>query len=235
MSEININKYKAVFFDVGGTLLRVHPSVGDVYAQYSKHYGFSGTAQELNSRFGMEWEKMGGMESLGTTKGVEAEKKFWSELVHKVFEMSGGLRDFDEFFEGVYDAFRSKEHWRVFEDVLESGILDQLKNKGIKLGVISNWDSRLPEILGSMGLAQYFDFILASTVVGSAKPDSFIFEEAIRLSGITAGEACHIGDEIKADFYGARQAGLDAVIIDRADKYNEDILSIKSFHELVTT
>ena len=117
---------------------------------------------------------------------------------------------------------------------MASGILDQLKNKGIKLGVVSNWDSRLPEILGSMGLAHYFDFILASTVVGSAKPDSFIFEEAIRLSGFASGEACHIGDEIKADFHGARKAGLDAVIIDRDDKHGEEIVTIKSFQELLT-
>ena len=234
MSEINISQYKAVFFDVGGTLLKVHPSVGDVYAHYSKPHGFKGTAEELNFRFGMEWKKMGGMESLGATKGVKAEKKFWSDLVFKVFEISGGLHDFDEFFECVYDAFRSKEHWRVFEDVLESGILGQLKSRGIKLGVVSNWDSRLPEILGSMGLAEYFDFILASTVVGSAKPDSLIFEEAIRLSGFSAGEACHIGDEIKADFHGARKAGMDAIIIDRNKTHNEDIVTINSFNELIT-
>ncbi|MGV7221440.1 MAG: HAD-IA family hydrolase [Nitrospinales bacterium] len=234
MSEIDITKYKAVFFDVGGTLLRVHPSVGDVYAHYSKVYGFSGTAQELNFRFGTEWKKMGGMESLGATKGVEAEKKFWSDLVYKVFEMSGGLRDFDEFFECVYDAFRSKEHWRVFEDVLDSGILQHLKSRGVKLGVVSNWDSRLPQILGSMELAQYFDFILASTVIGSAKPDSFIFEEAIRLSGFSPGEACHIGDEIKADYHGARQVGIDSIIIDRKETHQKDIVTIKSFNELIT-
>jgi putative hydrolase of the HAD superfamily len=234
MSEIDISQYKAVFFDVGGTLLKVHPSVGDVYARYSKPYGFIGTAQELNFRFGTEWKKMGGMESLGATKGVEAEKKFWSDLVYKVFEISGGLRNFDEFFECVYDAFRSKEHWRVFEDVLESGVLKKLKSKGIKLGVVSNWDSRLPQILKSMELAKYFDFILASTVVGSAKPDAFIFEEAIRLSGFEAGQACHIGDEVKADFNGARQAGIDAIIIDRNNSHKEDIVTINSFNELIT-
>jgi len=234
MSEIDITKYRAVFFDVGGTLLRVNPSVGDVYAHYSRAYGFSGTAQELNYRFGMEWKRMGGMESLGATKGVEAEKNFWSELVFKVFDISGGLRDFDEFFECVYDAFRSKEHWKVFEDVSESGIFEQLKSRGIKLGVISNWDSRLPEILGSMGLSQYFDFILASTVVGSAKPDSFIFEEAIRLSGFSAGETCHIGDEVKADFHGARQAGIDAIVIDRNASHKEGVVTINSFNELIT-
>ncbi len=235
MPEINLTKYKAVFFDVGGTLLKVHPSVGDVYAHYARPFGFTGTVQELDFRFGAEWKRMGGMESLGAGKGVELEKKFWSELVRRVFAISGGLRDFDIFFETVYEAFRKKEHWKVFEDVTDSGILGWLKNKGIILGVVSNWDSRLPVILENMQLAHYFDFILASTVVGSAKPDKFIFQEALRLSGASAGETCHIGDELKSDFHGAQQVGIDAVLIDRAgNKDGSVVAKIGSFHELVT-
>ena len=107
------------------------------------------------------------------------ERAFWKELVRRVFESHGGLDDFDRYFDHIYDVFRSKESWRVFEDVTESGLLDQLKNNGIVLGVVSNWDSRLPEILKNTGLAPYFNFILASTVVGSAKPDAGIFQEAL--------------------------------------------------------
>ena len=234
MPDINITKYKAIFFDVGGTLLKVHPSVGDVYARYARPHGFSGNARELDQRFGAEWKRMGGMESLGAAKGVEIEKKFWSELLYRVFEISGGLRDFDVFFETVYDAFKKREHWKIFEDVTDSGILAWLKNKGIVLGIISNWDSRLPEILENIGLAHYFDFILASMVVGSAKPDKFIFQEALRLSGAANHEACHIGDELKTDFHGAQQVGLDAVLIDRIGKHDGAISpKIGSFHELL--
>jgi putative hydrolase of the HAD superfamily len=229
-----LKNYKAVFFDVGGTLLRVHPSVGDVYATHARDYGFTGSAEDLNREFRQEWKKMGGMESLGTQKGLEVERAFWKELVRRVFESHGGLKEFDRYFDHIYDVFRSKESWRVFEDVTESGLLDQLKNNGIVLGVISNWDSRLPEILKNTGLAPYFDFILASTVVGSAKPDAGIFNEALRRAGVPPAQACHIGDEPATDIEGARNAGMHSILIDRKGHQPVEVSpTIQSFHELV--
>jgi putative hydrolase of the HAD superfamily len=229
-----LKNYKAVFFDVGGTLLHVHPSVGDVYATHARDYGFTGSAEDLNSEFKQEWSNMGGMESLGTQKGLEVERAFWKVLVHRVFEAHGGLKEFDRYFDHIYDVFRSKESWRVFEDVTESGLLNQLKNNGIVLGVISNWDSRLPEILKNTGLAPYFDFILASTVVGSAKPDAGIFQEALRRAGVPPAQACHIGDEPATDIEGARNAGMHSILIDRKGHQPVEVSpTIQSFHELV--
>ena len=229
-----LKAYKAVFFDVGGTLLRVHPSVGDVYAIHARDYGFTGSADDLNRDFGQEWSNMGGMESLGQQKGIEVERAFWKELVRRVFDAHGGLQNFDRYFEHIYNVFRSKESWRVFEDVTESGLLDQLKSKGIVLGVVSNWDSRLPEILKNTGLASYFNFILASTVVGSAKPDAAIFMEALQRAGVAPEQACHIGDEPAADIEGARNVGIDSILIDRKGHHNGDTLTrVKSFHELL--
>jgi putative hydrolase of the HAD superfamily len=231
-----LKKYKAVFFDVGGTLLRVHPSVGDVYATHARDYGFTGSPDDLNREFRQEWSNMGGMESIGQQKGVEVERTFWKELVRRVFEVHGGLNDFDRYFDHIYDVFRSKESWRVFEDVTESGLLDQLKNKGIVLGVVSNWDSRLPEILKNTGLASYFNFILASTVVGSAKPDAGIFQEALQRAGVAPDQACHIGDEPATDIEGARNVGIHSILIDRKGHHNgEAVTKVGSFHELLGT
>jgi len=229
-----LKDYKAVFFDVGGTLLRVYPSVGEVYARHAWAYGFEGSAQDLNKQFTVEWKNLGGLEGLGKKKGPAVEKEFWRTLVWQTFEPFGGLQDFDAYFTHIYEVFRDGNSWRVYEDVLESGILNTLKNRGIVLGVISNWDSRLPQILKNTGLAEYFQFILASTVVGSAKPDAGIFEEALRLSGVSADQACHIGDEVHTDFEGARNAGLHSILIDRKGRHGDDIQPrIQSFRELV--
>ncbi len=228
-----LKKYKAVFFDVGGTLLEVYPSVGEVYAEIARDFGFSGSPSAVDRQFRLEWKKTGGIESLGRQSGVTIERKFWRDLVFHVFEHFGGLRDFETYFDQVYEAFRSKERWRVYEDVQDSGILQTLKRRGVVLGVISNWDSRLPETLEAMGLAQHFDFILASTVVGAAKPDEKIFREALLKSGVNSREACHIGDEPIADIQGAKQAGVDAILIDRRDRFNSfRDRKIRSFLEL---
>ena len=105
---------------------------------------------------------------------------------------------------------------------------------GVILGVISNWDSRLTSTLENLELADHFKFILPSAVVGSAKPDKKIFEEALRLSGVKPHEACHIGDEIKTDIVGARNVGIYGILIDRDNRFDDFIQPrVKSFLELV--
>ena len=229
-----LSRYKAVFFDVGGTLLKVDPSVGNVYATYARPFGFIGSPDELDHLFKKEWNKSGGIASLDQKSGQKVERKFWRDLVFQVFEPSGGLNDFERYFEIVYEAFARKDHWHVFNDVANSDIFEKLKKSGVILGVVSNWDSRLHAILKSTGLAVYFDFILASAEVRSAKPDKKIFIEALRRSGVIAEEACHVGDEPFADIHGANNAGIDAILIDRNGKHKKNgIIKVSSFLELL--
>ena len=99
-----LSKYKAVLFDVGGTLLRVEPSVGEVYAIYARPFGFKGSGKELNQLFHREWINSGGIESLGKKSGEQAERGFWKSFVFQVFEHSGGLENFEHYFEIISEA-----------------------------------------------------------------------------------------------------------------------------------
>lgn len=219
---------------MGGTLLKVHPSVGGVYASHAHSHGFQGSADALDQQFRIAWKKTGGLESLGNQTGPDIEHKFWYDLVFNVFEPFGGLTDFDDFFERVYNAFLSPEHWRVFEDVHQSKLFNKLRSRGITLGVVSNWDSRLTKILENTGLAHHFDFILASAEVGSAKPDHKIFSEALRKSEVGPGEACHIGDEPQSDFLGAQNSGIDAILVDRKGRYGDEFSpTVSTFMDLI--
>ncbi len=229
-----LDSYKAIFFDVGGTLLTVHPSVGDVYAEQARPFGFTGSTDDLNLHFRKAWKDLGGMESLGQQKGLEVERVFWRDVVKRTFDATGGLDDFETCFENIYEAFRSRDAWRLYEDVVASRLVDRLKEKGVILGIVSNWDSRLKEILDNLEIGHQFDFILASTVIGSAKPDPFIFEQALQLSGALPNEALHIGDEPATDITGAKALGIDAILIDRKNRYPDcDAKVIRSFMELV--
>jgi putative hydrolase of the HAD superfamily len=229
-----LSNYQAVFFDAGGTLLKVHPSVGHVYAVHARDYGFQGTAEALDLDFRRQWKEMGGIESLGRQSGEAVERKFWKDLVRGVFAAHGGLQNFDQYFDRIFDAFRKKENWRVFADITESDILGKLKSRGVVLGVISNWDSRLPDTLESIGLAKYFDFILCSAVVGSAKPDEKIFQQALEKSGVSPDKACHIGDEVRTDCEGAKKMGIDSILLDRRDRFDQTAFpKVRSLAELV--
>jgi putative hydrolase of the HAD superfamily len=229
-----LSSFKAVFFDVGGTLIHVHPSVGDVYARHARPFGYSGSAKALNEGFRAQWKKMGGIESLGNQSGAEVERKFWHTLVFEVFQPLGGLDRFEEYFDTIFEVFRDESNWKIYEDVIESNIFEALKKKGVVMGVISNWDSRLIATLENIGIAHYFDFILPSAVVGSAKPDKNIFEEALRLSGVAAHEACHIGNEIRTDVEGAQGVGIHPILLDRDKRFEDaEVNKVTSFMELV--
>ena len=231
---MQLSSFKAVFFDVGGTLISVYPSVGGVYAKHARNFGFSGTVDELNKGFRLQWKKMGGIESLGDKSGKQEEKKFWKNLVYEVFRPLGGLDRFDEYFALIFEVFEEGSNWKIYEDVIESKIFQKLKERDVILGVISNWDSRLISTLENLNLADNFKFILPSAVVGSAKPDKKIFEEALRLSGVKPHEACHIGDEVKTDIEGARNIGIHAILLDRDNRFGDSIKpKVRSFMELV--
>lgn len=111
--------------------------------------------------------------------------------------------------------------------------LQQLRDRGYRLGVISNSDGRIAALLGSVGLAGYFDFILDSHLVGVEKPDSRIFHLGCERAGAPPGEVLYVGDIYEIDVVGARAAGLRAILIDPLDRWTDiDCERISGVHEL---
>jgi len=97
----------------------------------------------------------------------------------------------------------------VFDEVPgASETLRRLRQRGLKLGVVANWDCALPEHLERLGLDALVDTVVTSARAGVAKPDPAIFELALReLGGVDAGRALHVGDE-PCDEEGSRAAGM---------------------------
>lgn len=92
--------------------------------------------------------------------------------------------------------------------------LTRLREAGMRIVCVSNWDYELDRVLERVGLAGCFDGVVTSATAGARKPDPAIFATALRLAGCAAAEAVHVGDEA-ADVDGARAAGIDALRIDR--------------------
>lgn len=228
-----LTKYKAVFFDAGGTLLHPYPSVGEIYAEVGKRYGSKAPASQLEHSFREVWLKHDGLNRLQGEISEKIERNFWKTLVKEVFDASGGVNDFDAFFHELYDLFARPEVWRLYPDVEE--LLIHLKKQGKKMGIVSNWDSRLFHICEGLELHKYFDFVLASAVFGASKPSQKIFEEALKRSGTQAQDAVHIGDSFKDDIEGAGRLGISAILIDRHPKGrpHQHHPTITSFKELI--
>lgn len=93
--------------------------------------------------------------------------------------------------------------------------LEELRERGQKLIVVSNWDVSLTSVLELCGLMPLLDGALSSAGTGSRKPDPGIFHAALELAGCDASEALHVGDTREEDCDGAKAAGIRALLIDR--------------------
>jgi putative hydrolase of the HAD superfamily len=96
----------------------------------------------------------------------------------------------------------------VFEPVAGAAeAVAGLRARGLRLGVVANWDCALPEHLAAAGLLDLFHTVVTSARAGASKPDPAIFELALRELGVRPERALHVGDE-PIDEEGARAAGL---------------------------
>jgi putative hydrolase of the HAD superfamily len=112
--------------------------------------------------------------------------------------------------ETLMDAIR----FRPFPDAAPA--LAGLRERGLRLVCVSNWDCALPEVLERCGLAAYLGGTVTSALAGARKPDPAIFAPALEIAGCEPAEALHVGDTAEEDLAAARAAGIPALLIDRA-------------------
>jgi putative hydrolase of the HAD superfamily len=113
------------------------------------------------------------------------------------------------------EALLSALAFRAYDDAAPA--LRKLRERGLRLVVVSNWDCSLREVLGSAGLIDLVDEAVPSAEAGAAKPDPRAFEAGLKAAGCAAEEAVHVGDSEDNDVAGARAAGIRAVLVRRAD------------------
>jgi putative hydrolase of the HAD superfamily len=93
--------------------------------------------------------------------------------------------------------------------------LAALRERGVRLICVSNWDCSLTDVLARSGLGALLDGVVTSAEAGARKPDPEIFAPALAIAGCTPQEALHVGDTREEDLDGAQAAGIRALLIDR--------------------
>lgn len=145
------------------------------------------------------------------------EREYWLRFARRTIERAASVVLDDAFLkrtlDGLRSAFLEREAWHLYEDVLPA--LAELRALGLRLGVVSNWDSRLPFVLRLHELHVYFDAVVFSHDVGVEKPHPEIFRRALARVAAAPGECLHVGDAAELDVAGANAAGIDAVLLDR--------------------
>lgn len=214
---------KAVFLDAGHTLIYAYPSLGEVYAGITSQFGLTIAPEIFYRHFTDSFQdQIAGIVSRpeAATSSDREDYDMWRAITGNVYGKIAELRgiDFEDWFHRLYDTFGKTESWRLYPEVPQ--VLAELKRAGLKMGIVSNWDTRLRNIVNGLGLAEWMDFILISAEVGYRKPNPIIFEQALQQAGVRASEAIHVGDSYEEDAVGAMRSGLRAVVVDRRKKYS---------------
>ncbi len=205
---------EVIFFDAGGTLFEVRGGVGTIYSEIAARYGVGIQPKEVDELFRTVFLAKTSMGLPPVTgDSASAERRWWFALVKQVCAGRMPESTFPAYFEELYDYFRSADAWLLYPDVLPA--LERLQFMGFRMGIISNFDSRLREIVANLGIAPLIEQIITSWSARASKPDPRIFRKAAADFQIAPSQATHVGDSVREDIEGAKSAGLNAILIDR--------------------
>ena len=214
-----MQKPQVIFLDAVGTLFGLKGSVGAIYSQIAADFGVEVAAESLEQSFSAIFPTSPPLAfpNVELAQIPQLEYRWWRSLTGAVFNDLGYLErfpDFEAFFGELYHHFATAEPWVLYEDVIPALRLWQIQ--GIELGIISNFDSRIYQVLAELGLEYFFRSITISSQAGVAKPAPEIFQIALQKHDCSPAQAWHIGDSKKEDYQGAKSLGIEAFLIKRS-------------------
>ena len=211
---------RAVFLDIGGTVMQPNPSWEHVYALALREFGHEVPIERLYDALRNAYRHGGWGLEAGFEPSEEATYRRTVEMDRLALAELGIGELPDTFYRRLGELFRVTSNWHVYPDVHPA--LDGLAARGLLIGAVSNWVWNLPELLHDLDLVRHFGFVAASARIGYEKPHRRIFEWALEQARVEAGEALHVGDHLDADVAGAAAVGIGAVLIDRERRYTAD-------------
>jgi putative hydrolase of the HAD superfamily len=225
---------EAVFFDAGETLLSPQPSWSELSAQVLRERGHDVAVDAMRSAWrhtGQHFIRAADEGRTFSTSPGESER-FWTALYVDLLDFLG-IHDRDAP-RVLYETFSNPEVYELFPDSRPT--LDALKERGLKLGVISNFESWLRVLLDRLDIRKMFDVLAISGELGWEKPDPRIFKWAMEEAGVDAPSSVHVGDSPHFDPAPAVALGMHGVLLDRHGRWDElevDYPLIASLGELV--
>ena len=207
---------RAVFFDLGGTLLVMRRD--RIVSLILSKDGYPVEPEQVHAayfRVEPSWLRVYG----GKTMTGEETEEAYRQLDAMIFRLLFPGRPEEEVQRVsalTHDSWPLVEKnvpLELYPDAVPT--LERLKSDGYVLGLVSNAPPDTMKAIEALGLPRYLPVIVVSGIVGVSKPNPEIFRYALERAGVQASQAVHVGDVYEADIVGARNAGIKGLLIDR--------------------
>ena len=212
-----LSRPRGLLIDAMGTLLEPVAPVAVTYARTAADVGVTVSPEHIGPAFRAAYRAAPPMAFPDrSVKSLDQqEKEWWLACVGDTFQRAGQPLEkavLRRLTRRLFYHYASPRAWVVPEDV--SRCLRRWHGAGLKLAVVSNFDSRLDPLLEGLWLRHWFTAVVISSRCGVAKPDPRLFQLALERLGLSPHEVWHLGDTT-ADLQGARGAGIRCLLVQR--------------------
>lgn len=209
-------------FDATGTLFAV-PRLVEIYGEVLARHGVRAAPEDLAGLLPRVWQELACAAEPARDRFAShpgGSRGWWRRYLERLCEHLEVPPPTPFAAAELYARFAHGDAYRVFPEV--PAVLAELRDLGLDLVVISNWDDRLPGVLAELGLGGYFTAVVCSAEVGVEKPHPAIFEHALARLGRLPEEVLHVGDRVREDVEGALALGMEALRVNRSSDLRGD-------------
>ena len=191
-------RVQALCLDATGTLIETAEPVGQVYRRHALEQGVDLPAWRIEDAFRriLVQAPPRGLAGGNPVARRQAVGDWWRECVRQTFQATDStlrFADFETFAGSLFDFYHQGAAWRVRAGIRD--MLVALRDRGLPLAVVSNFDHRLIKILQNTNLYDFFDFILIPSESALQKPDRRLFEQAAARLGVPLEQLGYLGDD----------------------------------------
>jgi HAD superfamily hydrolase (TIGR01549 family) len=205
--------FRAVFFDLDGTLKVSVPEGMEMFLEYARQLGLE--VDDAAAKAGTRWNHWYWAQSSPLLEDLELndEMALWTRYSQRLLEAVGVAEASQVQAQAITERFADYAPRVELNDGAYETLLG-LKAAGYTLGLVSNRNRPLDQVISDLGLNGLFMFSLAAGEIGIWKPDAGIFQEAMARGNCEPANTIYVGDNYYADVVSSQAAGLTPVLLD---------------------
>lgn len=210
----------AILFDVTGTLIRLHETVGETYARFGREDDVDLPAWRLDDAFKRVLRHVDPrvFPDASADEIAALEERWWAEVVRSTFLATDSTARFNDpptFYARLYRHYAGAAAWDLVPGA--RALLVDLHARKLRLGIVSNFDQRLLEVLDALDITGFFEIVMIPALSRCEKPDPAIFQAALALLDLPAESVIFVGDDPEKDLAAAKRVGMSVIDVGAVD------------------